>query len=156
DLEVERNGDEVLLDHLEVRITEEPGPGPDAGASGPSQRMAVAHPDQERFAFFRRLLPRLEQIRHPGPVVEPAGQGLDPPPQLVELLRRKAGRLLVLRAVGPQSAWRGAEEQTQSQHPDRNGQPAHEHEVLPVTPLTDDRAHSRYAFPRMQEYSRTQ
>src|SRR5262245_32322602 len=52
DLEVEGDGDEVLLDHLEVRIAEEPGPGPDAGASGPSQRVAIAHPDQEWLALL--------------------------------------------------------------------------------------------------------
>src|SRR5262249_55421185 len=79
DLEVEGDRHKVILDHLEVRIAEEPGPGPGAGASGPPQRMTIAHPDEERLAFSRRLLPRLPQVRHPGKVSVAAGFGLDQP-----------------------------------------------------------------------------
>src|SRR5262249_22894913 len=57
DLKVERDGNEVLFDHVEIRVAEEPGPGPDTGASGPSQRVAIAHPDQDCLALLRRLLP---------------------------------------------------------------------------------------------------
>jgi hypothetical protein len=45
DLEVERDRDKVLFDYLEIRVAEEPGPGSNTGASGPSQWVAIAHPD---------------------------------------------------------------------------------------------------------------
>src|SRR5262249_20385992 len=77
-------------DDLEIRIAEEPGPSPNAGASRPSQGMAVAHPNQQRLALGRRLLPGLPQIGHPVDVVETAGLGLDQLPQLVELAGRES------------------------------------------------------------------
>ena len=46
DLEVERDRDKMLFNKLEIRVAEEPGPGSRTGASGPSQGVAVAHPDQ--------------------------------------------------------------------------------------------------------------
>src|SRR5262249_28814128 len=59
DLEVERDGNKVLLDDLEIRVAEEPGPGSNTGASRPPQRVAIAYPDQEGLALRRRLLARL-------------------------------------------------------------------------------------------------
>src|SRR5262245_34256028 len=69
DLEVECDRHEVLFDHLEIGVAEEPGPGPDTGPSGPSKRVAIAHPDQQRLAFLRRFLASLPQIGHPREVI---------------------------------------------------------------------------------------
>src|SRR5262249_47050325 len=70
--------------------------------------------------------------------------------------------LLGLRAVGPRSAGRGADQQPQSQCPDSNCQPAHEHGTrhsnalaLPATSPTCYREHSPHTSPRTQEKSST-
>jgi hypothetical protein len=79
DLEVESDRDKVLLDDLEVRVAEEPGPGSSTGASGPAQGMPIAYPYQQRFTLGCRLLPRLPQIGHPGEIIEATWPGLDQP-----------------------------------------------------------------------------
>src|SRR5262245_643913 len=68
DLEIERDRDKVFLNELEIRVTQEPGPGSNARSSGPSQRMPITDPDEHRLALGGRLLPRLPQIGHPGEV----------------------------------------------------------------------------------------
>src|SRR5262249_45714513 len=59
-LEVQSDRNEVVLDDLrQIVVPQEPGPGSNAGPSGPPQRMPVADPDEDRLALGGGLLPGL-------------------------------------------------------------------------------------------------
>lgn len=91
DLEIEGNRNKEILDELEIRVAKKPGPGSGAGASRPSEWMAIANPNQQRFAFRRGFLTCLPQIRHPREVIESARLRLDQCTQLVESIRCNGG-----------------------------------------------------------------
>src|SRR5262249_58430070 len=63
---IDGDGDTFVLDQFQLLfVTQESRPGSAAGASGPSQGLTVADPEQDWLAFGRSLLPRLPEAPHP-------------------------------------------------------------------------------------------